>query len=200
VLVVPRSPWPRRVLALAALLYFAVFSVRIADNAWLGRVYMPGVALAAPLFAVFARRNWAAGAVGAVAVLTLVPSVLQNSQKPLLVASGQKNVFASDRLQQMTVLRPDMLAVTDQVRMRSGGDHTRIGYAGGEDSWDYPLFGPHRTRYIRRFRNATDVSYAEMAHDRLSGTLFANLGPPPAPLKAVPVGNDYYWAAARPAP
>jgi hypothetical protein len=200
VLVAPRSLWARRVLALGALLYFAVFSLRVADNAWLGRIYMPGVALAAPLFAVFARRAWAAGAVGALAVLTLVPSLLQNSQKPILLPEGQKNIFALDRVHQMTVLRPEMWSITEQATWRSGGSHTRIGYAGGEDSWDYPLFGAHRTHYIKRFGSANDVSYAEMARDHLRGTVFANVGPPPAPLRAVPMGDDYYWVAARGAP
>jgi hypothetical protein len=135
-----------------------------------------------------------------VAVLTLVPSVLQNSQKQILVPDGQKNIFASDRLHQMTALRPEMWSITAQVGWRSGGNHTRIGYAGGEDSWDYPLFGAHRSRYIRRFASTSDVSYAEMARDRLTGTVFANVGLPPAPLRSQPMGGDYYWVAARRAP
>jgi hypothetical protein len=190
----PRAPPGRRAVALAALVYLVLFSYRIDYNDWLGRVYMPGVVIAAPLFAAFARRAWSAGLVAALAVITLVPSVLQNPLKQILVAPGAQNVFALDRLHQMSQPRPEMWAITTQVFRFA--PHGRFGYVGGEDSWDYPFFGAHHQHYVERM-NATDVSYARMRRDRLDGVVFANVGLPPAPLRSVTMGTDYYWVGAR---
>ena len=192
----PRAPPGRRVLALAALVYLVVFSYRIDDNAWLGRLYMPAVALAAPLFAAFARARWVAGAVAILVLMTAVPSVLQNPQKQLLVGEGQSNVFALDRLHQMAQPRPDMSDIATQV-FRFTGPAGRMGYLGGEDSWDYPFFGTHREHYVERLSSPAEVTYAHMAQDHLTGILFANVGLPPAQIHPVRLGDDYYWVSAR---
>lgn len=194
-LVGPRSTPARRILALSVIAYLLFFSYRIDENPWLGRLYMPAVALAAPLFASLGKRSWTAGAVGALAVLSLVPSLLVNPQKRILVPPGEGNVFTATRLQQMANVRPEMQAIAEQVFRFSPGK--RIGYFGGEDSWDYPLFGPHRDRYIKRMTSPNDTTYANMAKLRLDGIVFANSGVPPAPLEYSQMGNDYYWVPAR---
>ena len=48
------QPLARRVLAASAISYLAVLGLSIADNGWLGRIMIPAVALAAPLFALLA--------------------------------------------------------------------------------------------------------------------------------------------------
>jgi hypothetical protein len=75
------------------------------------------------------------------------------------------------------------------------GDRAPLGFVGGEDSWDYPLFGEHRQRRVVRLDPAT-VTYDLMARDRLTGVVFFNVGPPPARLKAIPLGPDYYLVRA----
>jgi hypothetical protein len=195
-LVWPRGPSARRVLALCVVLYFAVFAWRIANNPWLGRVFMPGVALAAPLFALATRRAWLAAVATAAAIVSLGPSVLHNPLKPVLTPYGTPNAFAWSRTAQMGAGRSEMAQVVDAVHAKIGA-HAALGFCGGEDSWDYPYFGAHREHRVERILNPNDVTYARMARDHLAGVLFANLGPPPSALRATTIYPDYYWVPAR---
>ena len=194
--------WPvswrgSKTLALASLLYFGAFAVSIDENQWLGRLLISGVALAAPLFAVLARRAWIAGAVAAMAFASLVPCLVHNANKPVLVPPKALNVFGEDRVTQMTMVRPEMAQVVRAVQRRIGRD-AAIGFVGAEDSWDYPFFGAHREHRVTRMLNGAEATYELMARRHLSGVLFANVGPPNRSLLAEPIGPGYYWVPARP--
>jgi len=197
--IVGTAVWPRvllgrRLLAIAVLLYFVTFSVFIGWNPWLGRVLIPGVALGAPLLAVLASQAWLRSLAVILALVGVVPSVFQNPQKPLLGARGVPTVFDFDRISQQTLIRTEMDPVLRQLETLVGSD-APLGAAVGEDSWDYPLFGAHLQRRVVRLNPAT-VTYDLMKRDRLAGVVFFNVGPPPAPLKAIPLGTDYYLVRA----
>jgi hypothetical protein len=191
----PRSPPWHRTLALAGLGYILSFAVTSEWNPWIGRVLVPGVAIGAPLLAGVALRPWLAGVVLALAVAGLVPSVLMNPQKPLLVERRAKTVFGLDRLQQQTLIRPEMHGVLSAMNARMGAT-APLGYVGGEDSWDYPLFGEHRERRVVRLKYA-QVNIGVMAFYGLTGVLFSNAGPPPASLVAHEIAKDHYLVLAR---
>jgi hypothetical protein len=191
----PRMRGDRRLLAVAVLLYFVTFGIFIGWNPWLGRVLIPGVALGAPLLAVLASRAWLRSVAVILAILGVVPSVFQNPQKPLLVAQGSPTVFQLDRISQQTLIRGEMQPLLREIEAVVG-EHAALGFAGGEDSWDYPLFGAHLRRRIVRLVPAT-VTYDLMARKHLAGVLFSNVGRPPAGLKAIPIGTDYYLVPAR---
>ncbi len=144
-----RQPHDRRILAAAVILYLLTFSSTVAFNPWLGRLLIPAVALAAPLFAAVAERPAIAGATLVLALLSLAPSLLENAQKPLLVSSGAKNILELDRRTQMTIIRPEMLGVLNALDTHVPSTDA-IAFVGGEDSWDYPFFGAHRQRRLVR--------------------------------------------------
>ena len=183
----PRSPPWLRCFALAGLGYILSFAITNEWNPWIGRVLMPGVALAAPLLAGAALRPWLAGAVLALAAIGLVPSVLMNPQKPLLVERKVKNVFRLDRLTQQTLVRTEMLPVIAEVNARID-DTGSLGFVGNEDSWDYPLFGQHRERRVVRLK-PEEVNRPIMAIEGLDGVLFANVAPPPTPLVSYQIAD-----------
>lgn len=182
----------RRVLAAAVILSLAVFMGTVAFNPWLGRLLIPAVALAAPLFAVLAERPAAAGAALALAVLSLIPSLLENAQKPLLVSSGAPNVLALDRRTQMTLSRPEMLGVLNALDAHVGGTEA-IAFVGSVDSWDYPFFGAHRERRVIRYDDPAVITDALLRREHVAGAVFANVGAPPPSLAAIPLGPDYWW-------
>ena len=162
----------RRVLAGAVVLYVLAFAATIAFNLWLGRLLIPAVALAAPLFAVLVKRPAIAGATVVLALLSMAPSLLENAQKPILVGSTAPNIFAYDRRTQMTLTRPEMLGVLNALDSHVGKS-AAIAFVGNEDSWDYPFFGAHRDRRITRYDTPTEVTYALLRRDNVQGAVFA---------------------------
>ena len=191
------QPRSRRVLAAGVVLYLVAFASTIAFNPWLGRLLIPAVALAAPLFAVLARRPAIAGATVVVAILSMAPSLLENAQKPILVGPAAHNIFAFDRRTQMTLIRPEMLGVLNALDTHVGGS-AAIAFVGNEDSWDYPFFGAHRQRRVIRYGSPAAISYGVLRREHVAGAVFANVGPPPRPLRATSLGPDYWWVRARP--
>ena len=192
----PRVPAGARVLALAALAYVAVFVVAVQHNPWIGRVLIPSAALAAPLLALLASSS-VVRAVGAfTAVLALLPCLLVNPQKPLLTApGGSPFIFGLDRPTQQTLIRPEMREVLYALQVRVPPDQP-LGFVGGEDSWDYPLFGAGLDRRVVRLR-MEDVTEGLMRREQLAGVLVANVGKPPAPLRAEQLGPDYFLIRRR---
>jgi hypothetical protein len=182
----------RRVLAAAVMISLLVYVTTITFNPWLGRVMIPAVALAAPLFAVLAERPVVAWGTLLLAILSLAPSLLENSQKPLLAKSGAPNVFALDRRTQLTVARPEMLGVLKALDAHVGGTEA-IALVGSDDSWDYPFFGAHRERRVIRHDDPTMITYALLRREHVSGAVFANVGTPPSEVAAIPLGPDYWW-------
>jgi hypothetical protein len=186
----------RRVLAGAVLFFILAFAATFAFNVWLGRLLIPAVALAAPLFAVLVKRPAIAGATVVLAFLSFVPSLLENSQKPILVGSTAPSIFHYDRRTQMTVIRPELIGVLNALDARIDKS-APIAFVGNEDSWDYPFFGEHRDRRIVRYDKPAEITYAQLRRDDLSGAVFANVGKPPRPLRATSLGPDYWWVPAR---
>jgi hypothetical protein len=132
---------------------------------------------AAPLFAALALRPALAGITAAAAAVVLIPCVLANPSKPLVVDPPAKTVLARDRLSQMTVVRPEMAPVIARVD-QTLGPGAPLAFSGGEDSWDYPFFGAHRERRVVRFANPADVTAAALRRVGVRGVLFANVPPP----------------------
>jgi Dolichyl-phosphate-mannose-protein mannosyltransferase len=194
----PRASPGCRVLACAVVVSLLVFALNVADPRWAGRLIMPSLALGAPLLAFASRGQWSMGVVSGAAILSLVPCVLQNPQKPLLVPPGQQTVFDWSRITQMTFTRPEMAGVLRAFNARTHPNDA-LAFVGAEDSWDYPFFGAPRTHRIERFPNGDSVTYKRMSHDHLAGAVFANVGQPPQRLMAIRIGPDYYWVPARPA-
>jgi hypothetical protein len=193
-----RSTIDRRALALGVVLYVVAFCATIEFNPWLGRLFMPAMALGAPLLALTARRPAIAGVTLALAVLTLVGPLLQNPGKPVLVPEGQKTIFALHRDQQMTLVNGDVAQILPELK-RHLGPRDRMFVIAGEDAWDYPLFGPHRERHLIRELDTRSITYDRMKRERVSGAYYANSGPPPPWLRAIQLvkGADYYWVPAR---
>ena len=187
-------PW-RRIFALAGLGYILTFAITNEWNPWIGRVLIPGVAVGAPLLASVVLRPWLCGAVLTLAVAGLIPSVLTNELKPLLVPLGTKSALGLDRLHQQTMIRPDVFAVMKELNAQVGATGS-LGFVGDEDSWDYPLFGRHRERQVIRLQ-AAQVSVGVMASAGLAGVLYADVAPPAPPLVSHKVGDNYYLVLLR---
>jgi hypothetical protein len=191
-----RRAGPRRLLAGAGLVGLAAFAVAFEYNIWVGRLLLPTVALVMPLCAVLARRGVPATLTVIAAALTLVPCLLLNPNKMLLVTPPAPTAMAKDRIDQMTVLRPEMAPVIRAVGQRIG-DRGALAFVGSEDSWDYPFFGEHRERRVIRFSSPAQIDPAKAIADRLRGVLFANVGRPARLWHARQIGGDYWLAALR---
>ena len=97
----------------------------------------------------------------------------------------------------MSAGRPEMVGVLAALDTQVT-ESAPIVYVGTEDSWDYPFFGAHRERRIVRILKPSDVTYSELSHEHVAGAVFANVGAPPASLRAVPLGPNYFWVSASP--
>jgi hypothetical protein len=189
----PRSS-PRMAWAIAALVGLIAFPIAFEFNIWVGRLLLPAVALAAPLFAAVAARSGHAGVAIAAAVVSLVPSLIINQNKTLLVPAGQPKITQMSRIEQMTILRPEMAPVIEAVDQRIG-PRGALAFVGGEDSWDYPFFGEHRERRIVRFSSLSEATPAAIRAAHVRGVLFANLGHPARAFHARQLGPAYWFAA-----
>jgi hypothetical protein len=131
------------------MLFVLVFGVAHVATPFNGRILVIGLAMAVPLVAVAAGRAEMRLAIGALAVASLVPAVLVNAAKPVMARSGQGTVWSWDRAQQMSISRPGIKPFMSTVDRRLPRD-SRVGFVGGEDAWDYPVFGPSREREVVR--------------------------------------------------
>ncbi|MDP1849444.1 MAG: glycosyltransferase family 39 protein [Solirubrobacteraceae bacterium] len=181
----------QRVLAAAALTYLGLFALFIGFNPWVCRLMIPMVALGAPLLAVVAGRSWLRGAALTLGLLSLIPSVLLNRSKVLLTPPGAPSVLAGDRIQQQTVNRTD---VAPMLRWMTANVPATadIGYVGGEDEWDYPLFGAHRTRRVVRFGDIAAQTPATLRRHGIVGVLLVKVPPPPG-LQGETIAPGYSW-------
>jgi dolichyl-phosphate-mannose-protein mannosyltransferase len=187
-------PGPHREWAIAALVGLIAFPIAFEFNIWVGRLLLPTVALAAPLFAAIAARPGLAATAMAAAVVSLVPSVIVNQNKPLLVPEGQPKITQLSRIQQMALLRPEMAPVITAVDQRIGASGA-LAFVGDEDSWDYPFFGEHRERRVVRFSSLREATPGAIRAARVRGVLFANVGRPGRAFRARQIGPDYWFAA-----
>jgi hypothetical protein len=149
--------------------------------------------LGAPLFALLARRAWLRYLTIGLAVVNLVPCVLQNVQAPILVPKGGRTIFAMNRFEQQTIIRPEMLPVLEAVNRRLGRK-APIGFDGGDDSWDYPFFGEHHERRVVRVLGP-QVTPVRMRSMGLKAVVVANL-PPPSGVPFTTLAPGYYLVPA----
>jgi hypothetical protein len=187
-----RRAGPRRVLAIAGLVGLAVFAVLFGWNIWVGRLLLPTVALVMPLLAVLARRGVPATLTVIAVAVTLVPCLLLNPNKTLLVTAPAKSALAKDRVDQMTAVRPEMAPVIRAVDAGIG-DTGALALVGGEDTWDYPFFGEHRERRVVRFADPRDATEAALRRAKVRGVLFANVPAPRAFRKAQTIAPGYQF-------
>ena len=103
--------------------------------------------------------------------------------------------FKLDRIAQQTLIRGEMMPVLRALTALES-DRAPLGFAGGEDSWDYPLFGEHLQRRVVRLDPAR-VTYGLLDRDKLAGVVFFNVGRPPSSLKTITLGPDYYLVPSR---
>ena len=188
---VRRRAGPRRVWAAAGLVGLAAFATTFEFNQWVGRLLLPTVALAAPLLAGLAARRAVAIMAIVAAIVVIPPCLRSNPNKPLGVGA---NALSRDRIAQMTAVRPEMDTVLRSVRARFG-DRAPLAFVGGEDSWDYPLFGEHRQRHVVRFAGRADPRGLRASGVR--GVLFANVRRPGPEFHPQRIGPGYWLAAAR---
>ena len=166
-LVAPRVSLRRRAVALALPLYVLTVGVLVDWTPFTGRILLMGIALGAPLLAWLALRPWAAGAVSVIAILGLAPALLTNPFKTIVPEPGQPTIWGLDRIAQQTLPRPDVQPVLRAVARRVSADAPLV-WVGGEDTWDYPFFGPHLERHVTRLRGA---DLADLAPDALRARL-----------------------------
>jgi hypothetical protein len=187
-----RRPW-----ALAVLVGVAAFAVAFEWNIWVGRLLLPTIALAAPLLAMLALRpGIAAVAIAAVAV-AVVPCLIVNPNKLLLVEEGAPKATQKNRIGQMTVLRPSMAPVIRGVDRRIGTEGA-LAIVGDEDTWDYPFFGEHRQRRVVRFSNPAAATPGALRAARVQAVLFADAGRrPDRVFDARQIARGYWLAPVR---
>ena len=196
VLLAPRSPPARRVLAGAALAFLVVFALTSEYNPWVGRVMMPAVAIGAPLLAALCSRPVLGAAAVALALAGAMPSLFANDLKPLLVPIGQETILERDRNEQQALARPEMVSVVRGLRAASEPD-APIGLVRGYDTWDYVFFGRQLRRRVVPLRHA-QATHATMRRLGLRGIAFANVPRPPRRLRARPLSRGYWFALAPP--
>jgi 4-amino-4-deoxy-L-arabinose transferase-like glycosyltransferase len=191
----PKAPL-RRAWAIAVLAGVAAFAVAFEFNIWVGRLLLPTVALAAPLLAWLGlRREVAAVAIAAVGV-SLVPCLIVNPNKLLLVDEGQAKSIQKDRIAQMTALRPEMTTVLRTVESRIG-PRDALAVVADEDSWDYPFFGEHRERRVVRFSDLASATSPALRRARVRAVLFENVGRPARTFQARQIERGYWLAPVR---
>jgi hypothetical protein len=141
-----RVPGDRRLLAVAALSYIALFLLFVAAQPFDMRLMIIPIALGAPLLAWAAGITWLRRVTVLVAAVLLVPVLFVSQVKPLRPGdfSLGKDVIAQRANSNLGY--DAMLRATERA---IGGDQ-RVGFIGTSKDWDYPLFGPHFERYVVR--------------------------------------------------
>ncbi|MEA2268110.1 MAG: hypothetical protein QOC64_720 [Solirubrobacteraceae bacterium] len=190
---VHRRAGPRRTWALAALAGVLAFAVAFQFNVWVGRLLLPTVALAAPLFAALALRRPTALLTVIAAVAVVYPTVAASANKPLL---GDASVQRKDRIGQMSTSRPDMESVTRVVEQRMR-PHETLAFVGSEDSWDYPFFGERRERRVVRFATPPGPTPRDLRASGARAALFANTDRPSAELRPEMILPGYWFVQIR---
>ena len=147
----PRTELRWRAVALALPLYVLTVGVLVDWTPFTGRILLMGIALGAPLLAWIAVRPWVAGAVSVIAILGLAPALLTNPFKTIVPEPGQPTIWGLDRIAQQTLPRPEVEPVLRALNRRIAPGAPLV-WVGGEDTWDYPFFGPHLEHHVTRLR------------------------------------------------
>lgn len=170
-----RTPAERRALAVAALALILLLPVFVEWGEDITRVMLPAVAIAAPLLAAISSREWRAVAV-ALSTLALAACVLVNDGRKLIAPGDPEAAWRQDRIAQLTTKRAEMRPPLERIAERLPAD-APLGFAGRDDSWDYPLFGEHLDRRVVRLRPA-DANAETLRREGLTAIFFADVAPP----------------------
>jgi hypothetical protein len=141
------------------------------------------------------------------AVASMVPSLLTNASHPVL-AERDGAIWTRDRIAQMSIGRFQEDVFLRKLDRIVPADAAVL-FVGAEDSWDYPLFGEHRTRRIVRVapgappRDPATLCVwlaGEMRRHATPYAIFAdapgdNPAPPPQTHPMVPVLNQFVLTA-----
>jgi len=179
------------VVAAAALLYLFMFAVTTEYNAFSARLLIGTVVLGAPLLAAVATRRSLSAVVAVLAVVSALPVLFTNPNKPLLTPPGQPTVLSLDGLSQQTIVRPEMEGVLRRLSGLVESDEP-LGFTGGGDSWDYPLFGRDLERRV------VPIPFPELTRERIeregvAGVLVSNYPRLPRGLEGERIGPDYWF-------
>ncbi|HEX8743756.1 MAG TPA: glycosyltransferase family 39 protein [Thermoleophilaceae bacterium] len=171
----PRTSPERRAFAIGALGLALLVPLFVEWNADITRVVVPAVALGAPLLAAIRSRELRTLAV-LLSLAALAACVISNHNRMLINPGPPPVTWREDRIGELTANRVEMGPVLQ--RLREGfGETTPLGFAGRDDSWDYPLFGARHQRRVVRIR-PLDVSADRLRAEGLTAVLFADVAPP----------------------
>lgn len=170
-----RTPAERRALAVAALALILLLPVFVEWGEDITRVLLPAVAIGAPLLAAIGSREWRAVAV-ALSTLALAACVLVNDGRRMIAPGDAKVAWREDRIAQLTTKRAEMRPPLERIAERLPAD-APLGFAGKDDSWDYPLFGARFDRRVVRLRPA-DANAEALRREGLTAIFFADVAPP----------------------
>ena len=148
-----KSPPDRRMVALAAIAYMGAMALLLDANPWIMRLAITAVAIGAPLLARIEGIGWLRVITVLVAIFVLIPSLFLNLNKPL----GFDHPLAfleEDRITQQTVVSPDADALKKINSYIPADARIALIVGTGTDAWEYPYFGPHFGRYVRRIPEA----------------------------------------------
>ena len=184
-----RIPPLRRAVALAAISYALILAWGLIPNVWLGRVLMPMVAIGAALFASLGRRAWLSGLALILGCLSLLPSLRENAGKPLQPAAA--SILKLDRRTQQLRMNPAAAESFIALDALVPAD-APLAFVGGEDSWDYPLFGDGLRRVVLRF-GSFDEALPSLKTGKVAGLVISDSAPPPSELRGVTQLGTSAW-------
>jgi hypothetical protein len=192
----PRSLRFRRIWAIACIAFVLAFPLSAEASPDLTRLAAPGIARATPLLAVLGRRPVAGAAIAAASVI-VIPCVLSNPYKPLLVPEGAKPAHRLSRLEQIGIGNGPVAAAVFNFDQQYG-PKAPIGYVGPWDGWPYPWFGQHLERRVMRMSDTTKVTIADMRRQKVVGDILERTPAPPG-LKTVPLSDTTVLVLPEPA-
>ncbi len=181
-LIRPRSREEWAVAASAVLAFLAV-AVTLRNNPFTARFLMSSAVLAAPLAARFGGSRIMQALSMVLLLFTFATLGLHETYRSVL--GPGPTVFAMERPVQITAVNPPELGLLTLVEQEVPED-ARIGFVGMEDSYEYPLAGPHFDRTLVKL-SPSDLVPGVFVRYNLDAIVISG-----APKPAVPLGKYLY--------